>query len=92
MEKKISDLSLVEQAWSSALIKTNSTNFKRTGEIGDVEDVRSFSQYLKELGSFATRVDMDRRMDDKLKKYLVMTVDDKENSSDDRKVNLLTDN
>ena len=24
MEKKISDLSLVEQAWSSALIKTNS--------------------------------------------------------------------
>ena len=92
MEKKISDLSLVEQAWSSALIKTNSTNFKRTGEIGDVEDVRSFSQYLKELGSFATRVDMDRRMDDKLKKYLVMTVDDKEHRSDDGKVDLLTDN
>ncbi len=92
MEKKMSDLSLVEQAWSSALIKTNSTNFRKTGEIGDVEDVRSFSQYLKEPGSFATRVDMDRRMDDKLKKYLVMTVDDKEHRSDDGKVDLLTDN
>lgn len=92
MGKKVSDLGLVEQAWSSALIKTNSTNFKKTGEIGDVEDVRSFSQYLKEPGSFATRVDMDRRMDDKLKKFLVMTVDDKEHRSDDGKVDLLTDN
>lgn len=92
MEKKVSDLGLVEQAWSSALIKTNSTNFKKTGEIGDMEDVRTFSQYLKEPGSFATRVDMDRRMDDKLKKFLVMTVDDKEHRSDDGKVDLLTDN
>ena len=93
MSDKKGDLgNIVEQAWSSALIKTNSTNFKKTGEIGDVENVRSFSQYLKEPGSFATKIDMERRMDDKLKKYLVMTVVDKNHRSDDGNVDLLTDN
>jgi hypothetical protein len=89
----MSDLGFFEQAWSSALIKTNSTNFKNSGEIGDMEDVRTFSQYLKELESFGTKVDLDKRMDDKLKKYLVMTVDDKDHRSDENvgKVNLLTD-
>lgn len=93
MSDKKGDLgNIFEQAWSSTLIKTNSTNFKKTGEIGDLENVRSFSEYLKEPGSFATKIDMERRMDDKLKKYLVMTVVDKDHRSDDGNVDLLTDN
>lgn len=86
-------LDLFERAWGAALIKTNSTFFRMTGEIGDAANVSTLYDYVKtNPDAFTNKIDKDKRMDDKLRKYYVMEVDDKTGRGDNNKATILTDN
>lgn len=92
MEKNNS-LDLFERAWGSALIKTNSTFFRMTGEIGDAADVSTLYDYVqKNPNAFTNKISAEKRFDDKLRKYYVMEVDDKTGRGDNNKATILTDN
>lgn len=92
MEKNNS-LDMFERAWGSALIKTNSTFFRQTGEIGDANDVSTLYDYVKtHPNAFTNKIDSEKRMDDKLRKYYVMEVDDKTGRGDNNKATILTNN
>lgn len=92
MEKNNS-LDIFERAWGSALIKTNSTFFKMTGEIGDAADVSTLYDYVKtNPNAFTNKISAEKRFDDKLRKYYVMEVDDKTGRGDNNKATILTDN
>lgn len=92
MEKNNS-LDLFERAWGSALIKTNSTFFRMTGEIGDANDVSTLYDYVqKNPNAFTNKISGEKRFDDKLRKYYVMEVDDKTGRGDNNKATILTDN
>ncbi len=92
MEKNNS-LDIFERAWGSALIKTNSTFFKQTGEIGDANDVSTLYDYAKtNPNAFTNKISAEKRFDDKLRKFYVMEVDDKTGRGDNNKATILTDN
>lgn len=92
MEKNNS-LDIFERAWGSALIKTNSTFFRMTGEIGDAGDVSTLYDYVqKNPNAFTNKISAEKRFDDKLRKYYVMEVDDKTGRGDNNKATILTDN
>ncbi len=92
MEKNNS-LDIFERAWGSALIKTNSTFFRMTGEIGDAADVSTLYDYVqKNPNAFTNKISAEKRFDDKLRKYYVMEVDDKTGRGDNNKATILTDN
>lgn len=92
MEKNNS-FDIFERAWGSALIKTNSTFFRMTGEIGDAGDVSTLYDYVqKNPNAFTNKISAEKRFDDKLRKYYVMEVDDKTGRGDNNKATILTDN
>lgn len=82
-----------EKAWGAALIKGNSTFFRQTGGIADLNDVSTLYDYVqKNPNAFTNKINREKKFDDKLRKYYVMEVDDKTGRGDNNKATILTDN
>ena len=91
-EGKINNsLDIFERAWASALIKTNSTNFKETGENGDASNITTLYDFVNdpEIARIAG-IDSDTRKSDKFRKFYVMR--DVYDDNGRGNVNLICDN